>query len=187
LRAAFVPWFGSVYYPYAYSDIFDYTFWPSGYDPGYWAVAYDDFFDGVSSPTGRRIRDYADAAPLAAETNGAAPDSGYRPGRRYRTASAPVPGRVSPEGATALPRTRQGITPGRSTRSNRPCSRMTSKSVCSPTSRMRPRAPRGLQGVVHDQRGVDAARALAAMVSRLQATLDAVRLVRPRLRRSTLH
>lgn len=47
LRAAFVPWYGPVFWPYAYSDIFDYTFWPGGYDDGYWAYAYDDFFDGV--------------------------------------------------------------------------------------------------------------------------------------------
>ena len=47
LRAAFVPWYGPVFWPYAYSDVFDYAFWPSGYDDGYWAYAYDDFFDGV--------------------------------------------------------------------------------------------------------------------------------------------
>jgi hypothetical protein len=47
LRAAFVPWYGPVFWPYAYTDIFDYTFWPAGYDDGYWDYAYDDFFDGV--------------------------------------------------------------------------------------------------------------------------------------------
>jgi len=46
-RANFVPWYGPVFWPYAYSDIFEYTFWPSGYDEGYWYYAYDDFFDGV--------------------------------------------------------------------------------------------------------------------------------------------
>lgn len=46
-RATFVGWYGPVFWPYAYSDIFDYTFWPSGYDDGYWAYAYDDLFDGV--------------------------------------------------------------------------------------------------------------------------------------------
>ena len=47
LRAAFVPWYGPVFWPYAYADVFDYAFWPSGYDDGYFAYAYDDFFDGV--------------------------------------------------------------------------------------------------------------------------------------------
>src|SRR6188508_3046001 len=46
-RAAFVAWYGPVFWPYAYSDVFDYTFWPAGYDDGYWAYAYDGFFDGV--------------------------------------------------------------------------------------------------------------------------------------------
>ena len=46
LRAAFVPWYGPVL-AHAYSDVFDYAFWPSGYDDGYFAYAYDNFFDGV--------------------------------------------------------------------------------------------------------------------------------------------
>jgi hypothetical protein len=47
LRAAFVPWYGPVFWPYAYEDIFDYAFWPDGYDDGYWYYAYDDFVDGL--------------------------------------------------------------------------------------------------------------------------------------------
>ena len=47
LLAPYVPWRGPVYWPYAYNDVFYYTFWPEAYDPGYWAYAYDDFFDGV--------------------------------------------------------------------------------------------------------------------------------------------
>jgi hypothetical protein len=47
LRAAFVPWAGHVFWPYAYSDIFEYTFWPHAYHPGYWAYAYDDLVDTV--------------------------------------------------------------------------------------------------------------------------------------------
>jgi hypothetical protein len=46
-RAAFVAWLGPMFWPYAYSDIFEYTFWPTAYDPGYWAYAYDDFVDTV--------------------------------------------------------------------------------------------------------------------------------------------
>jgi hypothetical protein len=46
-RAGFVPWYGPIFWPYAYSDIFDYAFWPFGYDDGFWFVAYDNFFDGV--------------------------------------------------------------------------------------------------------------------------------------------
>lgn len=46
-RAGFVSWYGPVFWPYAYSDVFDYAFWPNGYDDGFWAYAYDDLFDGV--------------------------------------------------------------------------------------------------------------------------------------------
>jgi hypothetical protein len=47
LRAGFVPWYGPVFWPYAYSDIFDYSFWPYGYDDGFWSYAYDNFVDGM--------------------------------------------------------------------------------------------------------------------------------------------
>jgi hypothetical protein len=47
IRAAFIPWYGPVFWPYAYSDIFDYAFWPYGYEDGFWAYAYDDFIDGL--------------------------------------------------------------------------------------------------------------------------------------------
>ncbi|NUR14432.1 MAG: exonuclease VII large subunit [Bradyrhizobium sp.] len=45
--AVFVAWLGPVFWPYAYSDIFDYTFWSYAYEPGYWAYAYDDLVDTV--------------------------------------------------------------------------------------------------------------------------------------------
>jgi Domain of Unknown Function (DUF1520). len=45
-RAGFVAWYGPVFWPYAYSDIFD-AFWPGGYDDGYWDYAYDGFVDGL--------------------------------------------------------------------------------------------------------------------------------------------
>jgi hypothetical protein len=77
-----------VFWPYAYSDIFEYTFWPYAYDPGYWAYAYDDFVDtvfwGADSPysayarlgpgeypepggaiTGSRLRERANVSPQA--------------------------------------------------------------------------------------------------------------------------
>jgi len=47
VRAPFIAWYGPVFWPYAYSDVFDYAFWPDGYDDGYWAYAYDDFVDGL--------------------------------------------------------------------------------------------------------------------------------------------
>jgi hypothetical protein len=69
IRAAFVPWYGPVFWPYAYSDIFDYTFFPSGYEDSYWDYAYDDFFDGVFYGEVGPPREYV------TETTGSAPSA----------------------------------------------------------------------------------------------------------------
>ena len=57
--AIFVAWLGPVFWPYAYSDIFEYTFWPYAYEPGYWAYAYDDFVDTVFWGADNRYSTYA--------------------------------------------------------------------------------------------------------------------------------
>ena len=47
-RGGFVGWFGPVFWPYAYDDLFDYAFWPYEYDDyGFWDYAYDDLLDSV--------------------------------------------------------------------------------------------------------------------------------------------
>jgi hypothetical protein len=71
-RAAFVAWYGPVFWPYAYSDVFDYTFWPAGYDDGYWAYVYDDFFDGVFWGEAGPPEEYAYAAPSPRSSSGSA-------------------------------------------------------------------------------------------------------------------
>ena len=85
LRAAFVPWYGPVFWPYAYSDVFDYAFWPSGYDDGYWAYAYDDFFDGVFWGEAGPPPDYGYASappntPTARPSNAAVQELCTQPG-----------------------------------------------------------------------------------------------------------
>ena len=67
--AGFVGWYGPLFWPYAYSDIFYWTFWPGGYAPGYWYYAYDDFFDGMF---------YSDV--VYADRGGSAPVRTVRPG-----------------------------------------------------------------------------------------------------------
>jgi hypothetical protein len=85
LLAPYVPWYGPVYYPYAYNDLFYYTFWPDEYDPGYWAYAYDDMFDGVFFPDGAPYAEYAADGPYAGPdgrvTTGSAPGRPATPGR----------------------------------------------------------------------------------------------------------
>jgi hypothetical protein len=81
LRAAFVPWAGHVFWPYAYSDIFEYTFWPNAYDPGYWAYAYDDFFDNVFWGADSPYSAYARLGPTEYPESGSA-ITGSRPRQR---------------------------------------------------------------------------------------------------------
>ena len=85
LLAPYVPWRGPVYWPYAYNDVFYYTFWPEAYDPGYWAYAYDDMFDGVFFPDGAPYAEYAAEGPYAGPdgrvTTGSAPSRPAAPGR----------------------------------------------------------------------------------------------------------
>jgi hypothetical protein len=83
-----VPWYGPVYWPYAYNDIFYYTFWPDAYDLGYWAYAYDDFFDGIFFPYGAPHVEYAYAGPYdgpTGRTTTGTAASGGTPGRLSQT------------------------------------------------------------------------------------------------------
>src|SRR5262249_22580807 len=42
-------WFGPVFWPYAYYDLFDYVYWPYAYDD-FWPYAYDDVYYGIYGP-----------------------------------------------------------------------------------------------------------------------------------------
>jgi hypothetical protein len=85
LLAPYIPWRGPVYWPYAYNDVFYYTFWPDAYDPGYWDYAYDDFFDGLFFPDGAPYARYAAEGPYSSPdgrtTTGSAPSHIATPGR----------------------------------------------------------------------------------------------------------
>ena len=56
-------WFGPLFWPYAYYDLFDYVYWPYAYDD-FWPYAYDDVYYGIYGPyaySGRYgYRPYAD-------------------------------------------------------------------------------------------------------------------------------
>jgi hypothetical protein len=56
-RAAFVAWQGAEFYPYAYSDLFEYAFWPHAYDEAYWTGAYGAVLDGVFRADGNATGD----------------------------------------------------------------------------------------------------------------------------------
>ncbi len=88
--AVFVAWAGPVFYPYAYSDIFEYTFWPYAYDEGYWAYAYDDFIDSMFWVEASPYSDYAYGGPsprgYASYTTGSRTIDGFSAARIGRAA-----------------------------------------------------------------------------------------------------
>lgn len=170
-RAAFVAWSGPVFWPYAYSDIFDYTFWPYAYDDAYWAYAYDDMFDSVywaSSP-------YADeyyAGPYEGGYAAAVP--GGKPSARSRQVAQNAaqlckdPGK----GITAWPfeRINDAVKPNAEQRS-----------LLDDVKAAAAKAADDFRGSCADGFPMTPPGRLQAMVNRLQATLGAVRTVRPPL------
>ncbi len=163
-RAGFVAWYGPVFWPYAYSDIFDYAFWPDGYDEGYWDYAYDDFVDGLFWGEYGPPDDYAYAyAPL--------------PGHRETRVSYAGVQELCKEpgtGITAWPfpeiQRKVGVNDEQKqllvdVRKAAADAAATFKASC-PAENAFPLTPPGR---------------LTAMTGRLQATLDSVKVVRPAL------
>ena len=164
-------WLGPVFWPYAYSDIFEYTFWPSGYDPGYWAYAYDDFVDtvfwGADSP-------YSAYASLSPEGGGAS--AGYSYQARARASASPQALRqlcADPEkGVTAWPI-------ASITRAVRPTPEQ--RALLDELKTAAAKAADAFKQSCADTYAMTPPGRLQAMMNRISATLEAVRIVRPAL------
>ncbi|HEY2419211.1 MAG TPA: Spy/CpxP family protein refolding chaperone, partial [Steroidobacteraceae bacterium] len=174
VHAAFVPWLGPVFWPYAYSDIFDYTFWPDAYDDAYWAYAYDDLIDTVFWDPGSPYSAYASTSP-----------DGY----------------IEPGGAivgSSRLRERSGLSPralGQLCRN--PDKGITAWPFAEIASALRPtpeqralldqlksaaaQAADSLKNSCSDSYALTPPGRLRAMVDRISATLEAMRIVRPAL------
>jgi LTXXQ motif family protein len=57
-RGSVIGWFGPLFWPYAYSDFVDYTFWPYA-DDTFWPYAYDDVYEGIYGPYAPPLTQYA--------------------------------------------------------------------------------------------------------------------------------
>jgi hypothetical protein len=173
VRAAFVAWLGPVFWPYAYSDIFEYTFWPDAYEPGYWAYAYDDLVDtvfwGTDSPysayaslgpgeesggaiTGSRLRERPSVSPQALRQLCGDPEKGIT---AWPFASIVQTVRPTPEQRASLDELKSAAAKAADV----------FKESCSDSYAMTPPGR------------------LRAMMNRVTATLEAVRIVRPALQR----
>ena len=92
-----IGWGGPVFWPYAYADLVDYTFWPSANDT-FWPYAYDDVYDGIFgayAPGCDRLCQCAERRPAATAARSRSP-AAWRPARRQaawrKSAPAKRPG-----------------------------------------------------------------------------------------------
>ena len=170
-RAAFVAWLGPVFWPYAYSDIFSYTFWPYAYDPGYWAYAYDDFVDTVFWGGDSPYSAYASINPNDYPEAG----GGYR--ARQRAAN------VSPQTLQQLcGQPDQGVTAwplAEIARAVRPTPEQ--RVLLDELKAAAAKAADVFKDSCADSYAMTPPGRLRAMMNRVSATLEAVKIVRPAL------
>jgi len=167
-RAAFVAWLGPVFWPYAYSDIFEYTFWPTAYDPGYWAYAYDDFVDTVFWGTDSPYSAYARyPEPGAAITDLQARQRGSVSRQTVQQLC-----REPDEGVTAWP-------VASIARAVQPTPEQ--RALLDELKAAAAKAADAFKESCADYYGMTPPGRLRAMTNRVKATLDAVRIVRPAL------
>jgi hypothetical protein len=179
LFAPYVPWHGPVYWPYAYDDIFHYAFWPNAYEPGYWAYAYDDFYDGIFFPDGAPYVGYAYPGPYyqGAEVrgvNGRETTGSVRAGQ--------PPGRVTQATRAFCAEQAKGITAwpfARIEQAVRPINNQ--KDLLADLRKAAADAAAQFRDACPDAVPLTPTGRLEAMTMRLQATLAAIKIVRPAL------
>jgi hypothetical protein len=171
--ARYVPWRSAVYWPYAYTDVFYYTFWPEAYEPAYWAYVYDDFFDGVFFPDGAPYVEYADGLYEGPYQGRATTGSAAR---------RDVPGRLPAEARQVCAEPDRGVTAWpfeQIAQAVRPNDEQ--KKLLDEMQRAASDAAERLKQACPENLPMTPPGRLQAMTMRLQATLDAVKLVRPPL------
>lgn len=174
-RAAFVAWLGPVFYPYAYSDIFEYTFWPYAYDEAYWAYMYDDFFDGVFFGYENPYVDYYEGRPSYAGATAGVTGSAPPSTRRAIARGTPVTAQLCNDpghGVTAWPfaQIAQAVKPDEA-----------QKALLDELKRAAAEAAAAFKASCEEDVALTPTGRLSAMTRRVEATLRAVRSVRPAL------
>ena len=160
---------GPVFWPYAYDDFIDYTFWPSAYDT-FWPYAYDDVFEGLYG--------------------------GYAPqyGAAYAYAGAPASSRAYARGGAAGQASaatqicsgdvaRADRFPDRADRAPGPADAGPAERCSSDLKAATEKAVQILQSACPNDLPATPTGRLAAMRVRVQAMLQAVQTVRPALDR----
>jgi hypothetical protein len=162
-------WFGPLFWPYAYYDVFDYVFWPYAYDD-FWPYAYDDVYYGIYGPYARYGPAYGSYA--ARSGNGRVSSGRYA---STANGSARRAAEVCSDDAaqlTAWPieRISEVVQP---TDAQRPALDELSAASAKAIDMLKAGCPKDLPSIPTGR--------LAAMESRLQVMLAAVQTVRPAL------
>ncbi len=173
---------GPIFWPYAYDDFIDYTFSPYAYDT-FWPYAYDDVFDGIYGAYAPGYSDYA-------------PNSDYPAGRTAYVYGDETGAWVAPEGRSMRAATRAGG-------ATQICSGQTEGLTDFPIQRIAQQVKPGqdqqnllddlkaataealniLQAACPSDLPSTATGRLAAMRSRVEAMLQAVRVIDPALQK----
>ena len=169
-------WFGPLFWPYAYYDLFDYVYWPYAYDD-FWPYAYDDVYYGIYGP-------YAYSGPYGyrdpnGQYGGRSARRGVSPGRyaaRANGSERPA-AEVCSDGVAQLTdwpieRISEVVQPSAA---QRPALDELRAASAKAIDRLKADCPNDLPSIPTGR--------LAAMESRLQVMLAAVQTVRPALER----
>jgi LTXXQ motif family protein len=187
-RPIVIGFIGGLFWPYAYDDFVDYTFYPYAYDT-FWPYAYDDFYDGMFG---------AYALGYGGTYASVEPPSGYSDGYGGGYASRSYGRGGSSGGGVAAGRSSAGVAAGRSVEADL-CSGQTAGLTDWPIERISQTVePNDAQRAILDELKDATAQALdqlkaacptalpstptgriEAMRTRLDAMLAAVRTVRP--------
>jgi hypothetical protein len=157
-------WVGPLFWPFAYYDLYDYAMW--GYDPSLWDYGYGDIYAGVFAPYGY------DALTGYLPSGAAAPSSaGANPAPNEPNELAQMCGEDSQEIAgLPIDRIQQALNPNDEQR--KALDDLANASV---------QAAQRIKAACPNQVASTAPGRLAAMQSRLEAMISAVRLVEPPL------
>jgi len=172
-------WFGPLFWPYAYYDLFDYVYWPYAYDD-FWPYAYDDVYYGIYGP-------YAYGGPYGYPPY--ADPNGYYGGRSARRGVSA--GRYAARSNGTERRAAEVCSDDAAQLTDWPIERISE--IVQPTAAQRPALDelRAASAKAIDMLKADCPKdlpsiptgRLAAMESRLQVMLAAVQIVRPALER----
>ena len=165
-------WVGPLFWPFAYYDVYGYTLWGYGYDPSFWDYGYNDIYAGMFTPYG--YDDLAGYLPQGSGSRSATTQSASSSSPSLNDDDAQLSQMCGDDSRdiAGLPidRIQQSIQP---TEEQRVALDDLSNASVSAAQKIRAACP--------GEAALTAPKRLAAMQTRVEAMLDAVRTIQPPL------